>query len=424
MAYPADNTPITNYAGTALMGVIDHAGWHAITNGDLDGVKNTLGVTAGTSVLKDVLVGQFVSTTAGTETLLNKTLTSPIIGGTPVLDATSAVPFYTDSLYRQALINGNFDIWQRGTSIVPTTTAYGADRWQNYRNTTGSTVSRQDGTGVAGSTYCARAQRDNSNSATNLIYIGQSLETGDVIKFRGKKVTMSFYARKGANFSASSDKLFLYIKSGTGTDENIFTGYTNSVTDLGGSEPAGDSYATLTTSWQKFTFTTAAVLAATTNELGFYLDYVPVGTAGAADYFEITQVQLCAGDVALPFMPKSYDEEYRACLRYYFNACYPSIANDAHICQGHARTTTLAICGISLPTPMRQSPIVSVNAADSFAVKLTGGSAIQCDSFSNGASTPCYGDFGFTVASGLTAGAPILISTVGAGGIITFSAEL
>jgi len=82
MSYPTDNTALPVYAGTALQGDIDHAGWHGDTNADLDGVKTVLGITAGTSVLKDVALGDFVSTLAGTETLINKTLTSPILQGT------------------------------------------------------------------------------------------------------------------------------------------------------------------------------------------------------------------------------------------------------------------------------------------------------------------------------------------------------
>ena len=59
MAYPSDNTPLATYAGTALMGDVDHAGWHGLTNADVDGIKDTLGTTAGTSVLKNFVAGDF-----------------------------------------------------------------------------------------------------------------------------------------------------------------------------------------------------------------------------------------------------------------------------------------------------------------------------------------------------------------------------
>jgi hypothetical protein len=101
MAYPATNTPIPSYAGTALMGDIDHAGWHATTNTDLDGVKTVLGVNAGTAVLKNFVAGDFAAkssdipdttgmvTTGGTQTLNNKTLTSPKLNEDVVLTATA-----------------------------------------------------------------------------------------------------------------------------------------------------------------------------------------------------------------------------------------------------------------------------------------------------------------------------------------------
>ena len=48
-------------------------------------------------------------------------------------------------------------------------------------------------------------------------------------------------------------------------------------------------------------------------------------------YVGIKKVQLCAGDVALPFMPKSYEEELRASCRYWKIGQLLGIANTTSI---------------------------------------------------------------------------------------------
>jgi hypothetical protein len=273
-----------------------------------------------------------------TQTLTHKTLTSPTLAGTPVLDSTSAVPFYGDSLHRQAIINGNFDVWQRGTSFnANSTNLYTADRWCTYNNTASqaATITQQDGTGVYGSIYCLRYQRTSGQTGTNTMYVRYGLETVDSKKLRNQKLTLSFWARCGANYSASSSNLEVKIISGTGTDQNILSGFTGAANEASENK-------VLTTSWQKFTLTTSAEIGVTKTQLGISFEFTPTGTAGAADYFEIAQVQLCAGEVALPFMPKSFDEELLACQRYYEKsydyADAPGTSTDTESVNAHART--------------------------------------------------------------------------------------
>jgi hypothetical protein len=215
---------------------------------------------------------------------------------------------------KNAMINGGMDIWQRGTSITLTTSAYTADRLQGYRNTTGATVSRQstnDTTNLPSIQYCARVQRDSGTTATAILYVGQSLETVNTIPYAGKTLTFSYYARKGANYSATSDALTVAKGTGTGTDQNYVTsGYTGAVTIL-------NTSVTLTTTWQRFTHTVS--VGATATELGFYFSSAPLGTAGAADYFEVTGLQLELGSVATTFSRTggTIQGELAACQRYY-----------------------------------------------------------------------------------------------------------
>ena len=69
-------------------------------------------------------------------------------------------------------------------------------------------VTRQDGAGAdAKFAYCARIQRDSGNSQTDQMRFHTALETKDVELLRGEVLTISYYARKGANYSEANSKI-------------------------------------------------------------------------------------------------------------------------------------------------------------------------------------------------------------------------
>jgi hypothetical protein len=321
----------------------------------------------------------------------------------------------TNSLYRQALINGNMEVAQRGTSIAAASGAkvYTLDRWFMFRaiGATGATVSQQAITDLTGSSFCARIQRDNGNSGTGAIYFGQQIETRDTIKYRGQKITISFYARKGANFSATSDILVSKLLTGTGTDENAYTGLTDEAVNVTQNN-------TVTTSWQKFTMTTSAVIGATIGELMPQFGFSPTGTAGAADYFEVTQVQLCAGSVALPFMPKSYEDELRACRRYFQGYCIG--VSGASVGIAHGISATRIDMPLVFPVAMRVKPTATIANmqvnTSSGAIAITAVTAITGDGHS------VYIEF--AVASGGTADLVYKVTSNGTSAYLYLSAEL
>jgi len=266
------------------------------------------------------------------------------------------------------VLNSSFQVWQRGTSGSNNSTGtsgYNADRWQNYLNGT-ITVSRQatsDSTNLPFIQYCARVQRNSGTTSTGINYLNQNFETINSVAYAGKVVTFSFYARAGANYSATSNALSAAIQTGTGTDQNIFGGYTGGANSVSG-------VATLTTTWQRFTY--SGTIPTTTTEMCVTFQNTPTGTAGAADFYEITGVQIEVGSVATPF--KTYagtiQGELAACSRYYQKsyglAATAGAVNDNAGIKAGATGSSVANSGIVIPVTfgvrMRTAPTVTIYA--------------------------------------------------------------
>lgn len=339
----------------------------------------------------------------------------------PIVDVTNDITkkityngLSSNSLYRQAIINGNFDVWQRGTSVasVSSATQYLADRWQIFSVNTATTFSRQT-SGLDTAKYSLRVQRNAGNTATNALLVAQNLETTESLKLVNQKLTISFWAKAGANYSPTSSLLGVNILSGTGTDQNIVNGLTGQSGELA-------TGATLTTSWQKFTYTTTNTIANTKTQIAVSFVATPTGTAGAADYFEIAQVQLCAGSVALPFQPKSFAEELRDCQRYYqrFNSTTNAFL---HYAIGFNSSSTVSVFVIPTKVTMRIAPTsIESSSANTFLINSIAGASIGLNDAS-----PEQVAITTSVASGLTAsGAARLFANNTTSAFIAFSAEL
>ena len=102
---------------------------------------------------------------------------------------------------RNVIINGNFNIWQRGTSTTGAlSNAYGsADRWMfNTRSLTTKNISRQaftnGQTDVPGNPlFYLRFETSNDSGTPNGAYMMQRIE--DVRFGSGEDITVSFYAK-------------------------------------------------------------------------------------------------------------------------------------------------------------------------------------------------------------------------------------
>ena len=303
------------------------------------------------NALGDLVVG----TGTGTASVLPVSTSS---GDTIVADSSTSTGLrYQAPKTANPLINSAFDVWQRGTSFS-TGNAYTADRWYVGNPTQTFTVSRQatgDTTNLPNIQYCVRFARNSGQTATSAMELSNAMETIDSIPFAGKTVTVTYYARKGANYSAASNAFGLTLYSGTGTDQKV-----GSFTGING---VAGATATLTTTWQRFTASGTVPTNAT--QLGIYANWTPVGTAGVADYVEITGVQVEVGSVATPFNRYSatIQGELAACQRYYYRQNATASSSYAVFGTGFANATSTLNIPVVYPVTMRTKPSALDTAA-------------------------------------------------------------
>ncbi len=393
--YLKDTDAVQTYSGTAWVGFDDS---NAIQNSIVD-AKGDIVAASGNDTPARLAVGSN--------------------GDTLVADSSTATGLrwqQTLAAGRNFFINGGQDIWQRGTSFAVTSAAYTADRWQGWSQGPSSTVSRQatgDTTNLPQIQYCARVQRNSGQTLTNAVVYQGTIETANSIPLAGKTVTISFYARAGANFSATSSTLNYSLLTGTGTDQ-VLTAFTGSATPI-------SATATLTTTWQRFQAT--ATLSASTTEIGFQSYFVPVGTAGAADFYEITGIQLEVGSVATPFSRSggTIQGELAACQRYYL-----SWVTGTTLAIGTGFYTAASTLGTTVPFPvtMRIAPSLVVATGTNYYNFERNSGSDNFNSFTIWLATPqSTGMYNNSEASG-TAGQAGFIYTNNASASIAFSAEL
>jgi len=206
-----------------------------------------------------------------------------------------------------------------------------------------------------------RYQRDSGNTSTSNLFTLLRLDSASSIPLAGQTVTFSFYAKAGANYSATSNALVMSFYSGTGTDQGGYPSTWTGSTGLVSSQSFS-----LTTSWQRFSVSFA--VGSTATQLGALFTFTPTGTASTNDYFEITGVQLEAGSTATSFKRNapSIQAELAACQRYYLR--YTSADHVySRFGTGFSETTGGATFQIPLKQTMRVAP-TSIDTSSSLVV--------------------------------------------------------
>lgn len=216
---------------------------------------------------------------------------------------TAAIPFSSK------VKNGNFDIWQRGTSFsnaANAVAAYTADCWQVFRNGFATGYTATQIAGPANSRFAIKIQRNSGDSSIAPITLGTSFETVDVTKWAGKTHNFSFMALGNGALNGAS--VVANVGFGTGTDGNATSGPS-------GSTSAVTQVFTLSSSYQRFSMLVAIPSNAT--QCIITLALTPNGTAGASDFMQYAQIAFTEGASILPFDRRDTTIELFLCQRYY-----------------------------------------------------------------------------------------------------------
>jgi hypothetical protein len=255
--------------------------------------------------------------------------------------------------FRNRIINGNFDFWQRGTSF--TGSEYGADRWIHGRTGTTHTATRQaftlGQTDVPGEpTYFCRTVVSSVAGASNNSFLVQPIE--DVRTFAGRQVTVSFWAKADAtkNIAVELEQDF-----GTGGSPSA------NVTAI------GTTKVSIGTSWQKVTITTtvpsisgktlgtngdSSLRSNTWFDAGSDFNARTDSLGQQSGTFDIAQVQIEPGSVATPFEQRPIGTELALCQRYY--------QHNMRVNLGGVTSSGVGLYGaVQLPVVMRANPTAS-----------------------------------------------------------------
>lgn len=329
--------------------------------------------------------------------------------------------------FKNRLINGAGQIWQRGTTIsnIPatgTSATYGPDRWCFGVGNTGFTAVAQavqvsnGGIRVNCTTSAAYA------AAGDVFALRQIIEGLNCYDLAGQQVTVSFQVKtnKTGNYGVM---LYDYTGSSFGTPQSITVSSSGVTT----------SYALTFTAPASITADNAArlglniTLAANTSRAGSY--YPSAGSQvnlldSTSNYFEIYNIQLEKGSTATSFDYRPYGTELALCQRYYYRVT-PSAG--WAIGNGYATSTTTSLGVTIFPTTMRTNPtaLEQSGTASDYSVLDGTGSAIVCSSvptFSQG--YPWGARSFFTLASGLVGGQGNMLRAATANGYLGWSAEL
>jgi hypothetical protein len=339
--------------------------------------------------------------------------TGDVLTATNVNDITGTLNLLQSTLYpagRNKIINGDFGIWQRGTSGFALGSAYNADRWSFYTGTsTNKAVTQQTFTpgtapvsGYEGTYFWRFAETVATVADTNIL--SQRIE--DVRVFAGQTVIVSFWAKSTTASTTATLRLSQNFGSGGSTAVDTTSATVN-----------------LTTSWARYSQTlTLPSVTGKTIGTGSYLSAQFIFSTNLIQTIDIWGVQVEAastGSTASPFQTASgsVGGELALCQRYYWR-------QTGNYTQGFGVSTasTIAQIAVKHPVTMRVAPtsidFSTLGIGDRTNYTLT----VSAVTFYTAGLD--YAELTVTNGAGATTNRPAFLGSTSGSGYIGFAAEL
>lgn len=263
---------------------------------------------------------------------------------------------------KNKIINGDFGIWQRGTSVTVTTnsgiSSYAADRFSYIANGSSGTVTQSQQTFTPGTApvagyegqYFLRAATGTTPAGQSYAQVSQRIE--NVQTLAGQTATFSFWAKATSGSFTVNPRFQQFTNGGYVYDANVGTGAI-----------------TLTTSWVRYSVTfavpsLAGKTIAGTTWVAACLD-VPQNAAFSLDTWGW---QLEVGSTATPFQTATgtLQGELSACQRYFYR--FGGLVNNEYFAIGTSVSAGTAIGYASPKVSLRGTPTLSFTTASNYRV--------------------------------------------------------
>jgi hypothetical protein len=314
--------------------------------------------------------------------------TGDILTATNMNDVGGAINLLDGAQYasgKNRIINGDFGIWQRGTSF--SAGAYNADRWYTASDATVTTSQQTFTAGtapVAGyeGQYFLRQAKSAGGTYSQLQYRAEDVRT-----MANQVTTLSFWAKADSNVTLAP---YCTQNFGSGGSTQVDTAL---------------STVAITTSWVRYSITfTPPSVSGKTIGTSSYVQLTPtrISTASAVT-IDIWGVQWEAANTASPFQTATGTKqgELAACQRY-LPAIFTNAASE--ICNGYNISVTQPFVFVPFQVQARVAPTGITATATNFSVRNVSGTTIALTALSfNNASTGGAALLG-TVTAGLVAG--------------------